>query len=529
MKDNLKIISFNKGALVSYYNENPDDLYAPTHIFPNIDPHPDIHYQEYKQWRDEDVLYKSHWRQPYSLAQLENQSHIHFEDNNAKSRFIKMLDKDLEIEYIESSDGVRNFHNVIKQAKADYNNVIVIFHRLHSYIVPYHMWKIAHDEDITMCIDNSFEAESYSLHRLFFWLHSNFPKTDFVKYLYAAHDIPFMTPNKMSRKNLIKKEFGIDLVNIEFFLLHELQGNKTYSDNDERSKLIFKNFEPDIFYNNKKPKKFLCLNNYMKDHRIWFINYLNENNLLDYGIVSARFSLDSSKPFYNHGVQKFGSYSSLNNVFTNTFNDHSFDMEKYNSLNEVLPLIVDDDLIDNKHAINPDMFSDHINNNNYEFRDRWVNWEWYANTKFTIVPESSFTPDLISQPGIFRQYIPDHNDNIYYDKAPNDIGFLTEKTFKPIMYGHPFILITHPGALDRLHQLGFETFPEWFDENYDSISDHGDRIKFIGNQVKKACENDLDINPIKDKLEWNRHHFFSIDNALTIFNNLFEDLLKRDK
>ena len=36
-------------------------------------------------------------------------------------------------------------------------------------------------------------------------------------------------------------------------------------------------------------------------------------------------------------------------------------------------------------------------------------------------------------------------------------------------------------------------------------------------------------NLIKDKLEWNRQHFFSIDNALTIFNNLFEDLLKRDK
>ena len=92
MRDNLKIISFNKGALVSYYNENPDDLYAPTHIFPNIDPHPDIHYQEYKQWHDEDVLYKSHWRQPYSLAQLENQSHIHFEDNTGPSQFIKMLD-----------------------------------------------------------------------------------------------------------------------------------------------------------------------------------------------------------------------------------------------------------------------------------------------------------------------------------------------------------------------------------------------------------------------------------------------------
>ena len=527
MKDNLKIFSFNKGALVNYFNENPNDQYAPTYIFPEIDPPPNVHYKEYKEWSNNDMLYKDHWNQPYSLGQLENQSHIHFENNTGPSQFIDMLDKDIDIEYLENSDAVRNFANVIKQAKEDYNNVIVMFHRLHSYIVPYHMWKIAHDEDITMCIDNSFEAESYSLHRLFFWLHSNFPKTDFVKYLYAAHDIPYMEHGKMSRKNLLKQEFGIDFVNIEFFLLHELQGNKIYSDNNERSKLIYKNFDPEIFYQRQKPYKFICLNNYMKDHRIWFVNFLNKNNLLDKGIVSARFSLDSNKPFYNHGVEKFGSYTSLKEIFS--LFDDTLDMETYNSLKEVLPLVIEDDLIDNKHAVNPDMFNDYVNNNNYEFRDRWVNWEWYAKTQFTIVPESSFTPELISQPGIFRQYIPNHTNQAYYEKAPNDIGFLTEKTFKPIMYGHPFILITHPGALERLHQLGFETFPEWFDENYDRISDHGERIKFIGEQVKQACESDLDINLIKDKLEHNRHHFFSIENALSIFNNLFEDLLKRDK
>ena len=82
------------------------------------------------------------------------------------------------------------------------------------------------------------------------------------------------------------------------------------------------------------------------------------------------------------------------------------------------------------------------------------NWQWYANTDFTIVNESSFTPSLVSQEGIFKQYLIDHNNHTYYNNnAPTDIGFLTEKTFKPIMYGHPFILATHPGALARLHEL----------------------------------------------------------------------------
>ena len=113
-----------------------------------------------------------------------------------------MLDKNIEIDYIETSDAVRNFHNVIKEAKEKYNNVIVIFHRLHSYIVPFHMWKIAHDENITMCIDNSFEAESY-IHRLFFWLHPNF-QNGLCKISYF-HMIYLLCHGKMSRKNLTEK------------------------------------------------------------------------------------------------------------------------------------------------------------------------------------------------------------------------------------------------------------------------------------------------------------------------------------
>ena len=97
------------------------------------------------------------------------------------------------------------------------------------------------------------------------------------------------------------------------------------------------------------------------------------------------------------------------------------------------------------------------------------------------------------------------------------------------MYGHPFILATHPGALERLRQLGFETYPDWFNENYDNESNDEKRIRMVCAEIKKACENELDINLIRDKLEYNRHHFFAVDNAVTIFNNLFTDILKHDK
>ena len=113
-------------------------------------------------------------------------------------------------------------------------------------------------------------------------------------------------------------------------------------------------------------------------------------------------------------------------------------------------------------------------------------------------------------------------------RQTNDVGF-TEKTFKLDVWTSICVSNTS-GALERLRRLGFETYPEWFDENYDDIGDCADRIKYVTQQtIHKACKQELDINAIKDKLEYNRQHFFSIDNAITIFNNLFDELLKRDK
>ena len=64
----------------------------------------------------------------------------------------------------------------------------------------------------------------------------------FFKYIYAPHDIAYIKLVSI-QKNLFKEQFGIDFVNVEFFMLHELQGNKNPADNGERDKLIFNNFE----------------------------------------------------------------------------------------------------------------------------------------------------------------------------------------------------------------------------------------------------------------------------------------------
>ena len=44
-----------------------------------------------------------------------------------------------------------------------------------------------------------------------------------------------------------------------------------------------------------------------------------------------------------------------------------------------------------------------------------------------------------------------------------DILFLSEKIWKPIFVGHPFILFGNPGTLKKLKELGIKTFENWWD------------------------------------------------------------------
>ena len=45
---------------------------------------------------------------------------------------------------------------------------------------------------------------------------------------------------------------------------------------------------------------------------------------------------------------------------------------------------------------------------------------------------------------------------------------LSEKTFKPLAFYHPFLLDSAAGGLKLLQDLGFKTFSDWWDEDYDS-------------------------------------------------------------
>jgi hypothetical protein len=113
---------------------------------------------------------------------------------------------------------------------------------------------------------------------------------------------------------------------------------------------------------------------------------------------------------------------------------------------------------------------------------RWVNANWYDNTYFTVAAETYF-----DRPGVF----------------------ITEKTFKPIAYYHPFIIAGQPGTLAHLKSIGFETYDNLFDESYDEELDHTKRMSMIINNVQSFKRAPYDKLTIK-KLHHNRNHFYDM-------------------
>jgi hypothetical protein len=71
-------------------------------------------------------------------------------------------------------------------------------------------------------------------------------------------------------------------------------------------------------------------------------------------------------------------------------------------------------------------------------------------------------------------------------------SFRTEKIWKPICMGHPFVVAANAGYYRDLHALGFRTFGHLIDESFDSIANVQDRIDRIADIV-----HDISRNPVE--------------------------------
>lgn len=127
--------------------------------------------------------------------------------------------------------------------------------------------------------------------------------------------------------------------------------------------------------------------------------------------------------------------------------------------------------------------------------------------------------------------VPSYYDRTYFELVCETFGeletddscFITEKTLKPIMMGHPFIMLSNKNFLKNLRRIGFKTFDGLIDESYDSYDSLADRV----NAVVKILE-ELDIEKSKsfydNSLEIRKHNQ---NNLMLLFGRYKFDLWKK--
>jgi hypothetical protein len=78
-----------------------------------------------------------------------------------------------------------------------------------------------------------------------------------------------------------------------------------------------------------------------------------------------------------------------------------------------------------------------------------------------------------------------------YDAEQSGGAFLTEKTFKPIRHAQPFVIFGTVHSLDVLRRLGYKTFDNLLDNNYDDELNNTERFVKTLHTLEKLNQSNL--------------------------------------
>lgn len=225
---------------------------------------------------------------------------------------------------------------------------------------------------------------------------------------------------------------SLEYMNVEWIL--EFEYSISWQANDLKLK------GKDILDKNKKyEKKFLNFNRRWRMHRPTLVALLKATNLLDKGYVSLAPSDDGRN---------------WDNMWNWIKDYHKQDEEitaLLSSIDDQMPLppfyLDTDELVENKAIFEP------------------TSLYLYENSLFSVVNETTF----------------------YSHYSPNESRFASEKIFKPIAVGHPFIFVTVPKSLQVLRDLGYKTFHPYINESYDEEFDNNMRLKKVLREIERLC------------------------------------------
>jgi hypothetical protein len=216
-------------------------------------------------------------------------------------------------------------------------------------------------------------------------------------------------------------------------------------DYDENLLAIAKSDE--IYNTVNKPYKFLFLNGRLRLHRKYLIERWHHNNLIDqciWSMLEARLAFPRDRTI----TYMVNEENLLTNSRTPKYLDPKYEVNRYA---DRINLPTTDPFIKNS------LF-------NNEWGEIYINPTPYIDTYFSVVTETVF-----DYPHSFR----------------------TEKIWKPIAMGHPWIAVANAGYYRDIRNLGFKTFNGIIDESFDQIENNQDRIERIAQVVEDLCQQDL--------------------------------------
>ena len=110
----------------------------------------------------------------------------------------------------------------------------------------------------------------------------------------------------------------------------------------------------------------------------------------------------------------------------------------------------------------------------------------------------------------------------HFDVDQSGGAFLTEKTFKPIKYGQPFVIAGGPGSLQALRDMGYRVFDDVVDNHYDTISDNTQRYFALRDTVASIAANPDFYSQCRNDVLHNQQVFAQREHAPV--NTLLEEL-----
>jgi hypothetical protein len=211
----------------------------------------------------------------------------------------------------------------------------------------------------------------------------------------------------------------------------------------------------EIYNKTNKPYKFLFLNGMYRWHRKYLIERFKDNNLLDQSLWSC---LDRGTADIH-------------------LLDKKYEPSEYQSNLDTRELAGKMNYLEAKR---------HLFDGNWG--EGQLVAEPYIDTYFSLVTET----------------------------VTDSYSFRTEKIWKPIAIGHPWIAVANAGYYKDIRNLGFKTFEHLIDESFDLIEDSQQRVRRIAEVVEDLCKSDLDqfLKESRDICIYNQKHF--ADTAIKI-------------